>query len=80
MAMEKFDKALKDANECVRLQPTWAKGYSRQAAAFLSMADLPAAREACMKGLDLEPDNSQVRHTPPPTPPPTPQEPCPSHA
>ena len=76
MAMEKFDKALKDANECVRLQPTWAKGYSRQAAAFLSMADLPAAREACMKGLDLEPDNSQVRRTPPPTP----QEPCPSHA
>lgn len=61
MAMEKFDKALKDANECVKLQPTWAKGYSRQAAAFLSMGDLPAAREACMRGLDLEPDNSQVK-------------------
>ena len=44
MAMEKFDKALKDANECVRLQPSWAKGYSRQAAALLSMGDLPAAR------------------------------------
>jgi len=61
MAMEKFEKALKDANECVRLQPTWAKGYSRQAAAYLSLNDLPAAREACMKGLDLEPDNSQVK-------------------
>merc|ERR1712228_165500 len=61
MAMEKFDRALKDANECVKLQPTWAKGYSRQAAAFLSMGDLPAAREACMRGLDLEPDNSQVK-------------------
>lgn len=61
MAMEKFDKALKDANECVQLQPTWAKGYSRQAAAMLSMGDLPAAREACMKGLDLEPDNTQVK-------------------
>jgi len=61
MAMEKFDKALKDANECVRLQPTWAKGYSRQAAAFLSLGELPQAREACMKGLDLEPDNSQVK-------------------
>ena len=61
MAMEKFEKALKDANECVRLQPTWAKGYSRQAAALLSMGDLPAAREACAKGLDLEPENTQVK-------------------
>ena len=61
MAMEKFDKALKDSNECVRLQPTWAKGYSRQAAALLSMGDLPAAREACAKGLDLEPENTQVK-------------------
>ena len=71
MAMEKFDRALKDANECVRLQPTWAKGYSRQAAALLSMGDLPAAREACLKGLDLEPDNVQARARPasPPAPP-----------
>jgi len=61
MAMEKFEKALKDANECVRLQPTWAKGYSRQAAAHLSLGDLPQAREACLKGLDLEPDNTQVK-------------------
>lgn len=60
MAMEKFDKALQDANECVKLQPTWAKGYSRQAAAFLSLGQIPEAREACMRGLDLEPDNSQV--------------------
>ncbi|EOD11478.1 hypothetical protein EMIHUDRAFT_247902 [Emiliania huxleyi CCMP1516] len=50
-AMEKFERALRDANECVRLQPTWAKGYSRQAAAFLSMGDLQAARDACMRGL-----------------------------
>ena len=49
--MEKFERALRDANECVRLQPTWAKGYSRQAAAFLSMGDLQAARDACMRGL-----------------------------
>merc|ERR1719181_2114869 len=61
MAMEKFDKALKDASECIKLQPTWAKGYSRQAAALLSMGYLPAAREACMRGLDLEPDNTQVK-------------------
>ena len=52
MAMEKFERALRDANECVRLQPTWAKGYSRQAAAFLSMGDLQAARDACMRGFD----------------------------
>ena len=60
MAMEKFDKASSDATECVRLQPTWAQGYSRQAA-YLSLNNLPAAREACIQGLDLEPNNSQVK-------------------
>jgi len=61
MAMEKFDRALKDANECVRLQPNWAKGFCRQAAALLSLGDLPAARQACVRGLELEPENTQVR-------------------
>lgn len=61
MAMEKFDRALKDANECVRLQPSWAKGFSRQAAALLSLGDLVGARSACLRGLELEPESTQVK-------------------
>ena len=29
MALEKFGNALADADECVRLQPGWAKGHAR---------------------------------------------------
>ena len=32
-AMQMYEKALEDADECIRLQSTWAKGYSRRAAA-----------------------------------------------
>ena len=30
--MQMYEKALEDADECIRLQPTWAKGYSRRGA------------------------------------------------
>ena len=33
-------KALEDANECLRLAPTWAKGYSRKGAALVVCARL----------------------------------------
>ncbi len=35
-----YEKALEDADECIRLQPTWAKGYSRRAAAKFHLGDL----------------------------------------
>ena len=61
MAMEKFDKALRDADECVRLQPTWAKGYSRRAAAKFHLGDLQAAKLAYSKAWDLEPTNAKTK-------------------
>ena len=30
IALEQYDKAMEDADECVRLQPSWAKGYLRR--------------------------------------------------
>ena len=48
MALEQYDKALADADECIRLQPTWAKGYSRRGAALFRMDKLgPAAGSKC---------------------------------
>ena len=57
MALEQYDRALVDADECIRLQPTWAKGYSRRGAALFRMDKLGPARDAFEKGLELDRDN-----------------------
>ena len=58
MAMEQYDKALADADDCIRLQPNWAKGYSRRGAALFRMEKLGPARDAFEKGLELDKDNA----------------------
>ena len=55
---KQYDKALADADECIRLQPTWAKGYSRRGAALFRMDKLGPARDAFEKGLELDKDNA----------------------
>ena len=57
MALEQYDKALGDADECIRLQPQWAKGYSRRGAALFRMDKLGGARDAFEKGLELDSEN-----------------------
>ena len=37
IALEQYDKAMEDADECVRLQPSWAKGYLRRGSVFFRM-------------------------------------------
>ena len=59
--MQLYEKALEDADECVRLQPTWAKGYSRRAAAKFHLGDLQAAKLAYSKAWDLEPANQKTK-------------------
>ena len=61
MALEQYDKALADADECIRLQPNWAKGYSRRAAAKFHLNDLQAAKVAYSKAWDLEPTNAKTK-------------------
>ena len=60
MALQNFDAALADADECVRLQPGWAKGHARRAAALLALGRLVDARRACAAGLEIEPNSPQV--------------------
>ena len=43
-ALESFEPALADADECVRLQPGWAKGHQRRAAAKFHLGDLQGAK------------------------------------
>jgi protein-histidine N-methyltransferase len=46
-----FVRALKDAQECIRLRPEWAKGYLRQGYAFEKMLKYGEALAAYRQGL-----------------------------
>lgn len=46
-----YDRALADANQCVRLSPTWAKGYFRKAASMQQLDDPQGALEVATQGL-----------------------------
>lgn len=52
-----FDKALVDAQECIKLKPDWAKGYVRLATAQYNVADYEECAESYAKALELEPSN-----------------------
>jgi len=51
-----LEKALADANTCVEINPAWAKGYSRQAAALQELKKWDEAVAACQKGLQMSKD------------------------
>lgn len=56
-SMKKFTDALKDADECIKINPTWAKGYNRKGAAHLGLNDLDDAESSYKKALDLDASN-----------------------
>eukprot|EP00429_Kryptoperidinium_foliaceum_P020574 CAMPEP_0176049438 /NCGR_PEP_ID=MMETSP0120_2-20121206/24566_1 /TAXON_ID=160619 /ORGANISM="Kryptoperidinium foliaceum, Strain CCMP 1326" /LENGTH=771 /DNA_ID=CAMNT_0017382865 /DNA_START=101 /DNA_END=2416 /DNA_ORIENTATION=+ len=53
--------AVEDAQQCVRLSPEWAKGYSRLGAALWADRQLKEAIEAFDSGLKIEPDNEAMK-------------------
>jgi len=53
--LEEFEKALKDADRCVALNPNFAKGYSRQAHALFHVGRYVEMEAAARKGLTLDP-------------------------
>ncbi|CCH61384.1 hypothetical protein TBLA_0E03300 [Henningerozyma blattae CBS 6284] len=54
---KQFVKGLEDANECVKINPTWSKGYNRVGAAHFGMGDLDEAEKAYKKALELDSSN-----------------------
>lgn len=50
--------ALSDANECIKLAPSWAKGYSRKGAALVVGGQYKEALKAYKAGLEIEPQNA----------------------
>lgn len=53
--------ALADAEQCVELNPKWAKGYSRQAAALQALKRWDEAASACETGLEAVGSDDSLR-------------------
>ena len=56
-----YGQALKDAQECVKLNPGWAKGYSRLGAAYSGLENYGEALKSYEAGLKIEPDNQAMK-------------------
>lgn len=60
LQLQRTRDAVSDAEQCVQLSPSWAKGYSRLGAALLADGQGGAAKTAYEKGLRIDPLNSAL--------------------
>ncbi|CBZ50259.1 similar to uniprot/P15705 Saccharomyces cerevisiae YOR027w STI1, related [Neospora caninum Liverpool] len=60
-SLNKLEEALKDAEMCVKLRPTWGKGYSRKGLAEFRMMKYKEAEATYQKGLQVDPTNEQLK-------------------
>ena len=57
----KWDEAISDAKECIKLNPSFIKGYYRLSSAQIEKNELDAAVSTIKQGLNIEPDNTQLQ-------------------
>ena len=57
---KKWEKSAIDAKECIKLQPSFVKGYYRLALAQIELKEYESAESSIKQGLHLDPDNSQL--------------------
>lgn len=60
-SLRKFSEALKDAEECVRINPGWSKGYNRVGAAQFGLSELEEAEKSYQKALELDAGNKAAK-------------------
>lgn len=60
-SLEEYDAALKDAEKCIAINPSWAKGYNRLAVAEMGLANFEKAKEAYEKTLSIDPNNATAK-------------------
>lgn len=54
-------KALEDADQCISIDSSWSKGYSRKGAALFGLERFDEAKRVYEKGIQLDPNNSQLK-------------------
>lgn len=59
-SLHNYQDALKDAEECVKINPTWAKGYNRVGAAEFGLSQYDESIKAYSKALEIEPTNAMA--------------------
>jgi len=59
-ALGQHDKALEDANLCIKTDTKWAKGYYRKATVLISLNNHPEAKKVLEEGLKQEPNNADL--------------------
>jgi tetratricopeptide (TPR) repeat protein len=61
LALHQFDKALKAANECIKVAPHWAKAHSRKGAALRELKRDAEALKAYEQALQLDPTSEHIK-------------------
>lgn len=58
--LAEFPSALKDSEECIRLEPGFIKGYIRKGLALLAMKEYSRATTAFQKAMELDPTSTEA--------------------
>lgn len=57
---KQYTEAIADAKQCIKLNPSFIKGYYRLAMAQMETHDLDGALATCKQGMNVDPGNSQL--------------------
>jgi tetratricopeptide (TPR) repeat protein len=58
--LAEFSLALKDCDECIKLDPAFVKGYIRKGMALLAMKENSKATAAFQKALEIDPNSQEA--------------------
>lgn len=59
-SLNNYEKAMSDSEECIRLRPTWLKGYFRKGVALEAMNNLDEAYKAFREAYNQDKENTET--------------------
>lgn len=60
LKMGDLDKAMEEAEECIRLQPKWCRGYYRKGMVFFERKEYVDAATTFYQGCEIEPSDKKL--------------------